>query len=154
MAPPRRGVMMACARCGTEFYVRPSQTNRGRKYCGMSCRDSAYTGVDSPERFWSYVAKSDGCWEWTGKIGKNGYGVFFANVKAYPAHRKSWQMANGPIPSGMHICHHCDNKKCVRPDHLFVGTHADNMRDAWAKGIIHKPPRPVIAKGRQTWPLS
>lgn len=90
----------------------------------------------SAARFWQYVAKSDGCWEWTGAKYTSGYGEFWIFRKAalVPAHRFSWELHNGPIPDGLHVCHHCDNKPCVRPDHLFLGTRSDNMQDMQKKG--------------------
>lgn len=89
-------------------------------------------------RFWANVRKGARCWEWTGsRIGKNQYGQFTTADGQY-AHRFSWALANGrPVPSGLSVLHHCDNPICVRPDHLFVGTHTDNMRDAARKGRLH-----------------
>jgi hypothetical protein len=91
-------------------------------------------------RFWAKVRKSDGCWEWQASL-VDGYGRFyrFGSIKA-KAHRVSYEMENGPIPNGLLVCHHCDNRKCVRPDHLFLGTNLDNMRDARAKGRFAPPP--------------
>lgn len=86
------------------------------------------------EKFWSKVAKSDGCWEWQGARRGNGYGVIYKQGKGTQAHRLSWTITNGAIPAGMYVCHKCDNRPCVRPDHLFLGTHTDNMRDCGAKG--------------------
>lgn len=86
------------------------------------------------DRFWSKVKKSDDCWEWQAAIQTNGYGVFTVNRKANAAHRWIYQQINGAVGFGIHICHHCDNKKCVRPDHLFAGTRSDNMRDCARKG--------------------
>jgi hypothetical protein len=89
------------------------------------------------ERFWSKVAKSDGCWEWTAARLPAGYGKFCkgkAGAGWVLAHRASWQMEHGDIPSGVVVCHRCDNRRCVRPEHLFLGTQLDNVRDCVAKG--------------------
>jgi len=86
------------------------------------------------DRFWSRVEKTDGCWLWRWSLNKLGYGVIGVRGRAVRAHRLSWELANGPIPDGKVICHHCDNPRCVRPDHLFVGSHADNVADKVAKG--------------------
>ena len=91
------------------------------------------------EKFWSRVNRdaSSGCWEWTGALNAYGYGVL---GRIY-AHRWSWEINRSPIPTGLSVLHHCDNRKCVRPDHLFIGTQADNIRDAKAKGRLSPPPR-------------
>jgi hypothetical protein len=87
------------------------------------------------ERFMRFVEKrEDGCWIWTGYIWSHGYGQFGIGQRHIPAHRFAWQMVNGPIPDDHFICHHCDERRCVNPGHLFVGTHADNMRDMYRKG--------------------
>jgi hypothetical protein len=87
-----------------------------------------------PERFWARVAKTDGdgCWEWQGSRNRAGYGRF--GFRQTPTHRLAWELTNGPISDGLFVCHRCDNPPCVRPDHLFLGTHADNMNDMDAKG--------------------
>ena len=74
------------------------------------------------------------CWEWVGAIHKSGYGVFGVDRKAVPAHRASYQLFVGDIPDGMCICHTCDNRKCVNPDHLWVGTQTENIEDRHTKG--------------------
>lgn len=81
-----------------------------------------------------------GCWIWMAACtGKNRYGVFSVNRKNVFAHRYSYSIAHGPIPLGMFVCHKCDNPPCVNPDHLFLGTHTDNMRDARNKGRLRVP---------------
>ncbi len=90
--------------------------------------------TDQTPRFWAHVVKSDGCWLWNGSLIRAGYGTLSHSVKPKLAHRYSWVLHNGPIPVGLFVCHHCDVRNCVRPDHLFLGTHSDNMRDALAKG--------------------
>ena len=89
---------------------------------------------DDPRRFWDRVCIGDACWEWHGGVrNAQGYGGFNWNGKKQMAHRVAWQLWVGPIPEGMSVLHRCDNRLCVRPDHLFLGTHLDNMRDAVAK---------------------
>lgn len=86
-------------------------------------------------RFWSRVAKSDGCWLWTGaRFGPNGYGAVRFQKRNSSAHRVSWMIHFGPIPDGLFVCHKCDNPPCCNPAHLFLGTIGDNTRDMIAKG--------------------
>lgn len=84
--------------------------------------------------FWTHVEFGDGCWEWTGSRDASGYGrTGKATYGQSKAHRVSWEIANGEIPDGVHVCHSCDNPPCVRPDHLFLSDHAGNMADKAAK---------------------
>jgi len=87
-------------------------------------------------RFWQLVEMIPfhTCWEWIGAQTRFGYGQFRSNGIVRGAHRVSWEIHNGPIPGGLWVLHHCDNPSCVRPDHLFIGTRTDNMRDAFRKG--------------------
>jgi hypothetical protein len=92
---------------------------------------------DTPllKRFWDKVRKDNYCWEWTaGSRGKTGYGSLKVNKKVIDSHRVSWMIYFGSIPDGMCVCHKCDNRKCIRPDHLFLGTKGDNNRDMFRKG--------------------
>lgn len=92
------------------------------------------------DRFWARVNKTETCWLWTGTILSHGYGQISLGHPSTPgskrwrAHRFSWELHRGTIPDGLVVCHTCDNPICVRPDHLFLGTQADNVHDSSRKG--------------------
>jgi hypothetical protein len=86
---------------------------------------------------------SSGCWLWTGNFGRRNYGIvgnfsLAKKLKIYQAHRLSFMIHKGEIPDGMFVCHTCDNPPCINPEHLFLGTHYENMQD-------------MISKGRAPW---
>ena len=74
------------------------------------------------------------CWPWNGALFSNGYGAMKHDRKTLKGHRVSYELHKGQIPDGMYVCHSCDNKSCTNPDHLWLGTPADNMNDKVAKG--------------------
>lgn len=94
------------------------------------------------ERFLDHVGPEDpdtGCWPWVGSLSGGGYGQIRNGDRMQQVHRAGWELKHGPIPEGMFVCHRCDNPRCVRPDHLFLGTHSDNMRDMVTKGRNRAP---------------
>lgn len=97
--------------------------------------------ITAPEqRFQAYLGPKleNGCIEWQGGLGRGGYGKFRASPDKkhshVGAHRFAYEMANGPIPDGLFVCHSCDNRRCCNPDHLWLGTANDNVQDMVAKG--------------------
>lgn len=90
---------------------------------------------DVLDRFWSKVHKTEGCWLWTAATNGSGYGKFCLRKPwTMDAHRVAYQIVYGPVGQAVVICHRCDVPSCVRPDHLFVGTHAINVQDMVTKG--------------------
>lgn len=131
-----------CAQCRATF--RPWQgKKRGQRFCSLRCfHESLRNTKPLAERLWENVKKLEGesaCWVWTGAVRYNGYGHIRIRTGISQAvwratHRIAWELTCGPIPEGLEVCHRCDNPLCVRLDHLFLGTHADNMTDCRAKG--------------------
>lgn len=95
------------------------------------------------ERFDSHWTPEpfSGCWLWTASVDRVGYGHIweFPSRKLRPAHRVSWEIHRGEIPNGLNVLHKCDVRCCVNPDHLFLGTQTDNMRDCAKKGRNNAP---------------
>lgn len=99
-----------------------------------------------PEKFLEKVEVTDSCWLWKNSKKNWTYGVFSNGDKMVTAHRFSWEHSNGEVKNGLFVLHKCDNPPCVNPDHLFLGTHQDNMKDMMEKGRH----RSVTRKGALT----
>lgn len=95
-------------------------------------RAHRYQSLD--QRFWQSVDQSGDCWLWTAGVDKDGYGRIRVNGAQQRTHQVSYVLHYGPIPDGMWVLHRCDNPRCVRPDHLFLGTSQDNVADRTTKG--------------------
>lgn len=136
-----------CEACGAEYprkrgvsvpqFLRSRACSRG---CATALGQRNRKWPTKEERFWAKVDKTPGhgpngdCWPWTGALLPDGYGHFRDGDRVRSAHVVSYELANGPMPDGMNGLHSCDYRRCVNPDHIFAGTHQDNMDDMVAKG--------------------
>jgi hypothetical protein len=126
-----------CQQCKKKFRVDPNVVKRGSgKFCSNPCRGKSQE-LDMKETVKRHLGEttSTGCILWNGSVHANGYGMIKKDKRSpRRAHRVVWELTHGPIPDGLMVCHHCDNRRCVNLEHLFLGTHQDNMDDMIAKG--------------------
>jgi hypothetical protein len=124
-----------CRGCGNEFdrTDRQFRLMSAGEFCSRGCYHASRSKA-TPDAFYDNTDVLDsGCMVWRGQKNRNGYGRVSVAGRLLAAHRHSWRLNHGDIPSGMHVCHRCDNPPCVNPDHLFVGTAKDNANDKFAK---------------------
>ena len=109
--------------------------------------------IPAEKRFHERVDKSGDCWIWLGRLTDDGYGILDVDVKGKLAHRLAWEMESDSIPDGMEVCHHCDNPRCVRVSHLFLGTHQENIadRDRKERGGVAKLTKSQVAEIRRIY---
>lgn len=134
--------MLRCRRCHLDLprdHFDRRYNARGNPHGWFpSCRQCRLgDSLSLTERLWSLVQKTPECWLFDGPLNDAGYGRFRWRGKRWFAHRVAFTSTYGPVTDGVFICHHCDNPRCVRPDHLFAGSHDDNMRDMARKGRHH-----------------
>lgn len=140
-AHERTWIHRTCETCGLVFPMYPSNLRRegNGRFCSIACRHETPSTL-----FWRHAVRGqypDSCWTWLGATDGKGYGRLWDKRLRHstPAARVSWQIHIGPIPRGLYACHRCDNPPCTNPEHLFLGTQTENMRD-------------MVRKGRGRWP--
>lgn len=121
-----------CIHC-TKLRILPFYKESDTCYtCSLTVRHGS--AADKSIKFWSRIDKTEYCWNWTGPVSNRGHGCVTIDRIPMTAYRYSWLLHNGPVPDKLYVLHKCDNRLCVKPDHLWLGTQSDNMQDMVSKG--------------------
>lgn len=143
-----KGRITQCEICSSPIIQ--LRNDRFQRFCSRRClgkyAGKIPKGLPIKQRFMTHVKKEDrdnGCWLWTGGLFHKGYGIFNEGGRSGSAHRYAWRLFRGEIPKSMCICHTCDVRNCVNPDHLWIGTAKENTRDMYHK----KRQRQIIRYG-------
>lgn len=127
-----------CAPCRDRRKEDFRQEQKSNKYGGLKSLARIFQLIEvCGDTIVARTTKADECLEWNGCL-RAGYGAVKIGGVTYSTHRISYILFRGPIADGLFVCHKCDNRKCINPNHFFVGTNSDNMKDAAAKGRIGK----------------
>lgn len=139
---------MGCTICGGKLVGRglcrshyQSMWKQGKLELFSLCKDPLKVRLMAKIRI-----SESGCWEWTGQVRRDGYGLIWKDGKAVRAHREMYRLSHPEMLDDAVICHKCDNRGCVNPDHLFAGTRDDNNKDAMKKGRTASGPRSGLSK--------
>lgn len=129
----------ACESCGREIRRTKDEAPHyfmRKRFCSQLCHGISIS-KPARERFLALIERTEsGCWLWIGVLNAHGYGDFWMDGRIRRAHRAAWLIFRGPITPGLFVCHRCDRPACVNPDHLFLGSGSENMKDCARKGRL------------------